>query len=111
MSTRDKSLPRAKRAPPFAKGGEGRSPERAATGTSRSDVRETRGELRSNERAAMDGRPGPEHGAGLQSVRVSLDLYTMQDGRVYRAALDFRTEQGERQCRERPYRMYGPDFW
>ena len=36
---------------------------------------------------------------------------TKQDCRVFGATLDFRTEQGERQRRERPYRMCGLDFW
>ena len=42
---------------------------------------------------------------------VSLDPNTEQDSEGIGAALDFRTKQGERQRRERPYRMYGLDFW
>ena len=32
-------------------------------------------------------------------------------GRPGKTSLDFRTQQGERRCRERPCRMYGLDFW
>ena len=42
---------------------------------------------------------------------VSLDPDTEQDSEGIGAALDSRTEQGERQRRERPCRTHGLDFW
>lgn len=51
-----------------------------------------------SERAATDGRPGPEHRAGLQCVRVSLHLYAMQDGRVHWAGLVAKQDGTAKKC-------------